>query len=140
MMKVAGMGMGGGRGMGRGIGMGGGAMAVALMRASLPAGPLPPQTSGLFNRDQELQTLKTEAIEIADRLDSINTRIKEIEQDRQSSNLLAVVKSETCTGCGICERVCPNSAVVIIQRKTDRSQCNLDKYVSDFPIISRIEC
>ena len=145
-----GMGLGMGKGGGRGMGMGGGGMAVPPTGISPPREPILPQTGGQFNSDQELQALKTQAKEIADQLNSITARIEEIEQHRHTSDRVAVVDVEKCTGCGICERICPrdaikvngqaivnpdlctacglcvsecpNSAIAIAQRKIDNSQ------------------
>ncbi len=68
----AGMGMGGGMGRGMGRGMGGG--------MGMQAGYGPNQTAPPASPDQELGTLKEEAKALRDQLNSILSRIKDLEK------------------------------------------------------------
>ncbi len=128
-----GMGMGGGRGMGRGMGMGGGrgmghgmgiggAMAVPPTGASMPAGQMSQQTG---DREQELQTLKSQAQELENQLQSTNAQINEIEHGGRVWGLIAVVEAEKCTACGLCVEVCPTDAISTDDiAQIDREKCN----------------
>lgn len=107
-----GMGMGGGRGRGRGMGMGSGAMVTPL--GSVQAdGPIPQPTIDPVGSDQELEMLKAQAQEMNDQLQTIHTRINQIEQTETASALVATVNADKCTGCGVCERVCPRGAIKV---------------------------
>jgi len=120
-----GMGMGGGRGMGRGMGMGmgGGAMAVPPTGASEPTGPIPQQTDGQLNSEQELEMLKAQAQQLETQLQAANAQINEIEHSSRASGLIAVVEAEKCTACGLCQQVCPTDAISI----DDIAQINQEK-------------
>jgi len=118
-----GMGMGGGRGMGRG--MGGGAMAVPPTGASTPAGPMSQQTGGQFNREEELETLKSQARELETQLQTTNAQINEIDHGGRASGLIAAVSAEECTACGLCVEVCPTDAISLDDiAQIDQEKCN----------------
>jgi len=127
-----GMGMGGGRGMGRGMGMGsgrgmgmgGGAMAVPPAEVSAPTGPMPQQTGSQFNREQELQALKSQAQQLESQLQSINAQINKIDHGGRALGLIAVVEAEKCTACGICMEVCPTDAISLDDiARIDQEKC-----------------
>jgi len=124
-----GLGMGGGRGMGRGMGRGGGmgrGMGKGMGRGGgmgrgmgMPApmgmpstGPAAdfPQEAGLQNPEQELSALKQQAELLEQQKHELNNRITQLESGRKA---VAVVDSEKCTGCGICEDVCPANAIKV---------------------------
>jgi len=123
--------MGGGRGMGQRMGVGGGmgqrmgvggAMAVPPIGASMPAGPMSKQTG---NREQELRTLKSQAQELENQLQSTNAQINEIEHGGRVWGLIAVVEAEKCTACGLCVEVCPTDAISTDDiAQIDREKCN----------------
>ncbi|GAG04528.1 unnamed protein product [marine sediment metagenome] len=92
------------------MGMGGGVMAVPPTGASAPAGPMPQQTS---DREQELQMLKSQAQQLETQLQATNAQINDIEPGGRVLGLTAVVDSEKCTGCRICEDICPANAIKV---------------------------
>jgi len=124
-----GRGMGGGRGMGKGMGRGGG-MGRGMGRGGgmgrgmgmgaamgMPAGVPPvspaagfPQDAGGQIPEQELAALKQQAQQLEQQKQQINRRINELET---AQNLVAVVLTEKCTGCGICVDVCPAGAIEV---------------------------
>jgi predicted Fe-Mo cluster-binding NifX family protein/ferredoxin len=115
MGKGMGRGMGGGRGMGKGMGRGGGmgrGMGMGAPMGMPSTGPAAgfPQDAGLQNPEQELAALKQQAELLEQQKQQINRRISEVETGRE---LVAVVLPEKCTGCGICEDVCPANAVKV---------------------------
>lgn len=111
-----GMGRGGGmgRGMGRGKGMGCGrgmGMGAGFGMGNWPALEQPafssesdddPEQAKAYLRGQE-QVLERQK-------DEVGQRIRELEAGQ---NLVAVVLSEKCAGCGICTDVCPTGAIEI---------------------------
>ena len=63
---------------------------------------------------EELQELKTKAMEIQVRLDFLKMRIGEIQKGTPStSQWKAFVDAEKCVSCGICRDLCPVGAIVI---------------------------
>jgi len=116
-----GFGMGGGRGMGRGMGRGGGmgrgmgrggGMGMAAPMGMPPTGAAAglPENAGLPNAEQELAALKQQAEMLKQQKQQLNQRITQLESGRKA---IAVVDSEKCTGCGICEDVCPANAITV---------------------------
>jgi len=119
-----GRGMGGGRGMGRGGGMGrgmgrGGGMGRGMGMAApmgMPStGPAAgsPEDAGLQNTEQELAALKQQAELLEQQKRQLNNRIAQLESGRKA---VAVIDSEKCTGCGICEDVCPVGAIEVSEQ------------------------
>lgn len=125
-----GLGMGGGRGMGRGMGRGGGmgrGMGKGMGRGGgmgrgmgMPA-PMGMPSTGLaagfpqgagtqMNPEQELAALKQQAELLEQQKRQLNNRIAQLESGQKA---VAVVDSEKCTGCGICEDVCPANAIKV---------------------------
>ena len=125
-----GLGMGGGRGMGRGMGRGGGmgrGMGKGMGRGggvgrgmgmpapmdlplTSPAEGFPQGAGTQMNPEQELAALKQQAEMLEQQSRQLNNRIAQLESGRKAT---AVVDSEKCTGCGICEDVCPVRAINI---------------------------
>ena len=91
--------------MGRGMGM----AAPMGMPSTGPAAGLP-ENAGLQNPDQELTNLKQQAEMLEQQKQQLNQRITQLESGRKA---IAVVDSEKCTGCGICEDVCPVRAIKV---------------------------
>jgi len=125
-----GFGMGGGRGMGRGMGRGGGMgrgmgrgmgmgkgmgrdrgmeMAGGFGMSNLPTVNTPASAAN-SKPEQELAALKQQAEMLEQQKQQLNRRISELETGQE---LVAVVLPEKCTGCGICEDVCPANAIKV---------------------------
>jgi len=62
---------------------------------------------------EELALLKARAQVIGARLDLLNRHISEIRQRPGAPSHIAVIDSERCLGCGICESACPSGAVAV---------------------------
>jgi ferredoxin len=119
-----GLGMGGGRGMGRGMGRGGGmgrgmgkgmgrggGMGRSMgMPSTGPAAGFPQGAGTQMDPEQELAVLKQQAELLEQQKRQINNRIAQLESGRKA---VAVVDSGKCTGCGICEDVCPVNAIKV---------------------------
>jgi len=102
-------GQGGGRGMGRGMGMGGGQGMGAGMGVGPDVAGFPSPTAG----GSEIDALKTEAQNLEAQLQAINERIGQIPAGSVRHRLIAVVNAMKCTGCRLCEKVCPVGAITI---------------------------
>jgi len=79
------------------------------MPSTGPAASLP-EDAGLQNPEQELAALKQQAEMLDQQKRQLNNRIAQLESGRR---VVAVVDSEKCTGCGICEDVCPAGAIKV---------------------------
>jgi formate hydrogenlyase subunit 6/NADH:ubiquinone oxidoreductase subunit I len=67
-----------------------------------------------MTREEELQLLKTKAKAIQERLHLLDTRIGALfKKASVSSQWMAIVDTESCVGCGICEESCPVGAIVV---------------------------
>ena len=109
MGQGMGGGQGGGRGMGRGMGMGGGQGMGAGMGVGPDVAGFPSPTAG----GSEIDALKTEAQNLEAQLQAINERIGQIPAGSVRHRLIAVVNASKCTGCRLCEKVCPVGAITI---------------------------
>jgi len=125
-----GMGRGGGRGMGRGMGggrgmgMGGGVSGGAPIAPNLAGVGIPQQAGPAVTREQELEILKAQAQAMIEQLGAINTHIEKLEQIAVTSGQIAVVNTDNCVGCGVCQNVCPTGAIVVnVVARVDRNRC-----------------
>jgi ferredoxin len=78
-----------------------------------------------MSRKEELQELKTKAIEIKARLDFLEMRIGKVQNGAPpTSQWKAFVDSEKCVGCGVCEETCPFDAISIEEcARVDVQRC-----------------
>jgi len=77
-----GMGMGGGRGMGRGMGMGGGRGMGMGLGTGKAGGNRPEEFSQRnISKDQELDLLKKQSVELLKQMEEIEEKIKSLEKD-----------------------------------------------------------
>jgi 2-oxoacid:acceptor oxidoreductase delta subunit (pyruvate/2-ketoisovalerate family) len=66
-----------------------------------------------MNQIAELNSLKERAQAIKARLHLLDKRIGEIQGRQGIRDFKAVVDSDRCVACGICEEVCPEGAIVV---------------------------
>ena len=122
-----GQGMGQGRGMGKGQGMGRGMGQGQDMglRGTPPREPVENHTADTVSpAGGELDALKTEARKFEAQLNSIHGRIEQLESEPSQHRLVAVVNSAVCTGCGLCERICPVDAITMEETaRVDETLC-----------------
>lgn len=72
----------------------------------------------------EIEALKAKARNIEARLRSLKMRITEIEQGFTSSTFTAIVDSDKCAGCGICQDICLTGAITVQEiARVDSSRC-----------------
>jgi len=77
-----------------------------------------------INPKKILGKLKEQAHTIKNQFMANNDRMKEIEHVSPDSKIFAVVDSDKCTGCGICENYCPTNAISIdTVAMIDESKC-----------------
>lgn len=128
------MGMGGGRGMGQGRGMGrgmrqgggrGGGMMGAPSMSPFQGAPGSPQYAPQMDREQELELLKSEAQSMEEQIQAVKKRISEIDKvPAGKSGLIAVVDSEKCVSCGVCQETCPTGAISVEETaRIDPKKC-----------------
>jgi heterodisulfide reductase subunit A-like polyferredoxin len=63
--------------------------------------------------EEELPLLKARARAIGARLDLLRRRINSIQHESKTARHIAVIDSEKCLGCGICEAICQVGAISI---------------------------
>ena len=108
-----GRGMGGGRGIRRGRGIIGGMMSGSQATQSSPISGIAQQPFIVTTPGEKLPDLRAQAKDLEEQLRAINTRIRELEESGKDFASIACVDSDRCTGCGICEWVCPNGAISV---------------------------
>jgi predicted Fe-Mo cluster-binding NifX family protein/ferredoxin len=120
-----GMGRGGGmrRGMGRGRGMGCGrgmGMGAGFGMGNWPALEQPAFSSKPdVDRKQAEAFLRGQAQILEQQKDEVEQKIRELEAGQ---NLVAVVLSDKCAGCGICIDVCPTGAIEVSEQAVVNSE------------------
>jgi NAD-dependent dihydropyrimidine dehydrogenase PreA subunit len=89
--------------MGRGMGMG----------VDFPAAAGAPleQLSGPLSKEDELVILNQQAEALAQQMQQMQDRIRQLEPKGNIGTVTATVDVEKCTGCGICIEVCPVEAI-----------------------------
>lgn len=98
-------GTGRGRGMGRGMGM-----PAPTGKPSTGSAACLPHGVEPLSREQKLAALKQQVKLLEQQKRQIDNRIAQLESGRKA---VAVVDTEKCTGCGICEDVCPVRAIKV---------------------------
>jgi len=122
-----GIGTGGGRGMGRSGGMGRGmgrgrgmGMGVDFGAGNWPALEQPAFSSEPDDDPEQAKAfLRGQAQVLEQQKDEVEQRIEELEAGQ---NLVAVVLSDKCAGCGICIDVCPTGAIEISEQAVVNSE------------------
>ena len=102
-----------GKMLGRGMGMGQGVFSENVTPYKGFTGNTGETDSFTPMTEQELDVLKAQVQEMEQQVKAINERISQMEGDSVSHRRIAVVNTRKCTGCGICHRLCPVSAVIL---------------------------
>jgi NAD-dependent dihydropyrimidine dehydrogenase PreA subunit len=111
--RSAGYGFGHSRGRRMRRGMGKGVFPTLFTQHEDSSGKAQDVNSFISGPEQEADVLKVQAEEMKQQLKAINDRVAQTESDSVSHLRIAVVKRSKCTGCGICQSVCPASAVIL---------------------------
>lgn len=103
--RDTGRGMGGGmcRGTGRGIGIG------------MSADSFPGEIGEGQNDTQSIDLLKNQIEILEGQLADLRKRIRGKGERRRKSPLIARIIPDRCTGCRVCVKVCPTSAISIVE-------------------------
>jgi len=135
-----GMGMGGrcgmGRGMGRGMGMGGGRMSgmggATEFTAPARATPYPTPTEQKSyqqparekDRKKEIRMLKAKLNKLEEELKIIKGGTTAMPLSHAKVRFVATVDPQLCQGCGLCEEICPESAIFLGEvAQVNSAQC-----------------
>jgi len=108
-----GHGLGGKRGMARGRLNTGGMMGAQSASRSPGSLAIAQQLFMETTPGEELPNLKAQAEDLEKQLRTINARIRELEESGKDFARIACVDPDRCTGCGICEWICPNGAISV---------------------------
>lgn len=99
--------------MGRGISGSQGIGPTGDMMPPPTSAGVPPASPYVPPGGSEIDALKAEAQNLETQLRSINDRIDQLEGGTTPSRLVAAVDAGRCTGCSMCEGVCPVNAITV---------------------------
>ena len=118
------------RGIGKGRKMGPGTMRSIPQDPSISYSAAEGQQDINMKREEKLSVLKEQSKEIKNQLKAINKQISDSDMEKGNthtvSQLFAVVDSQKCTGCRLCQRVCPKGAILLVDNV---AKINIDKCI-----------
>ena len=90
----------------------------------LPRDSTTSPTKTEVGRGQQIQVLREQARAIEVRLRCLDKRISELDHGFTPSDFKALVDTDTCVGCGICQKVCPAGAISVEEiARVDPKRC-----------------